>query len=324
VLELRDVVKHFSTGGSLNPLRRSVIPAVDGVSLTLPAGRTTAIVGESGSGKSTLARLVVHLLRPDAGGIWLLGEPVHHLSGRAFRPLRRHVQMVFQNPLLSFDPMYSLGRSIRETLRLRAGGVDDPEASVAQLLEVVGLSPSFSRRHPVGMSGGELQRAALARALAPYPELVVLDEPTSALDMSIQGQVLALLRRLQRERGLSYLMATHDLRVVRLLAHEVVVLYLGQVVEVAPTARLFSEPLHPYTLGLLFAEGAARPPTQRAIRISGWLRYPEPGYAGCRLVGRCPLAAEACRKPQQLLEVEPGHAVRCWRAHAGETVRHAS
>ena len=320
VLEIDSLVKSFSARSVLNPLNARRIPAVDGVSLTIGRGETVAVVGESGSGKSTLGRLVLRLLRPDSGRIRLIGREIQSLSESAFRPLRRHVQMVFQNPLMSFDPFYTIGASITETMSLRRNG-ERHDRDVGRLLHEVGLAPRFARLRPRAVSGGELQRAALARALAPYPELVVLDEPTSALDMSIQGQVLSLLRQLQDERGLSYLLATHDLRVVQMVAHRVVVMYLGQVMETAPTRELFAQPLHPYTLGLFYARDLTQrsEASDRKYRIRGALSYPAPGYAGCRLVGRCPLALEKCKEPQDLVTVSPGHQVRCWRAAAGET-----
>jgi oligopeptide/dipeptide ABC transporter ATP-binding protein len=314
VLEVRELRKTFHTG-SLGA--RRTIPAVDGVSFALQRGRTTALLGESGCGKSTLARTILHLYRVDAGQIFLLGEEVQGLSDSAFRRHRRHVQMVFQNPLGSFDPMHSIGSSIAETMRLRRA--DGPD--VGELLNEVGLSPRFAGLRPRAVSGGELQRAAIARALSTRPELVVMDEPTSALDMSIQGQVLRLLAELQERHDLSYLIATHDLRSVQLVAHDVIVMYLGQVVESGPTKRVFGLPLHPYTRGLLYAhdlEGRTEEKDE-SLRIRGTLRTPEPGYQGCRLVGRCPMALDACREPQPLVEVEPGRAVRCWRAAEGDT-----
>ncbi len=320
VLNLDSVVKTFTARSVLNPLNARRIPAVDGVSLSVARGETVAVVGESGSGKSTLARLVLRLLRPDSGRISLVGHEIQNMSEAAFRPLRRHVQMVFQNPLMSFDPFYTIGSSIRETMRLRRNG-EAADRDVSGLLHEVGLAPRFSGLRPRAVSGGELQRAALARALAPYPELVVLDEPTSALDMSIQGQVLSLLKDLQLERGISYLLATHDLRVVQMVAHRVVVMYLGQVMETAPTRDLFARPLHPYTLGLFYARDLAgrTEASDRKYRIRGALTYPSAGYEGCRLVGRCPLATEKCKEPQELATVAPGHQVRCWRAVAGDT-----
>jgi oligopeptide/dipeptide ABC transporter ATP-binding protein len=314
VLEVRDLHKTFHSGSVLGG--RRTIPAVDGVSFSLAKGRTTALLGESGCGKSTLARTILHLYRADAGQILLLGQEVQGLSESAFRPHRRHVQMVFQNPLASFDPVHSIGSSIGETMRLRRS--DGPD--VGELLTEVGLSPRFASLKPRAVSGGELQRAAIARALSTRPELVVMDEPTSALDMSIQGQVLRLLAELQARHELSYLIATHDLRAVQLVAHDVIVMYLGQVVESGPTSAVFGRPRHPYTRGLLYAHDLAGRSEEkdRTLRIRGTLRTPEPGYEGCRLVGRCPLAVRKCQEPQALTEVAPGRSVRCWRAVAGE------
>ena len=319
VLKVCNLSKKFAVRSSGHPFHSRMIPAVDGVSFTIRSGSTTAVVGESGSGKSTLARLIVHLYRPDSGEIYLLGRRVDELSNREFRAYRRHVQMVFQNPWQSFDPMFSLARSISEVQRL---GREGEEASVGELLEEVGLPRSFADRRPIGISGGELQRAALARALAARSELIVLDEPTSALDISIRGQVLTLLQSLQERRGLSYLIATHDLGVVRSVAHEVLVMYLGQLVEVAPTRALFEEASHPYTLGLLDAERVSRD-SHRRIRLQGSIVYPDPGYVGCRLVGRCPLATDRCRERQQLVEMRMRHWVRCWRAIEGDTLAQA-
>lgn len=318
ILEIRDVRKAFKSPGLLGGGRRRV-QAVDGVSLSVAEGETVAIVGESGCGKTTLARTVAHLYRPDSGTIRLLGRDVHDLDDSGFRPYRRHVQMVFQNPLGSFDPFYSIGYSIAEVARLRP---DEGrlEARIGELLAEVGLSPRFAKLKPRQMSGGEQQRAAIARALAARPELVVMDEPTSALDMSIQGQVLRLMRDLQQRHGVSYLIATHDLRSVRLVAHAVIVMYLGQIVEEGPAEAVLERPSHPYTRGLLNAHDLARRTTEKddAVRIRGTLKYPDPGYAGCRLVGRCPFEKAKCREPQTLALVGPGHTARCWRVAAGE------
>ena len=319
MLEVSDLRKTFGRSGMFAGRRAQAVPAVDGVSFTLRRGRSTGLVGESGCGKSTLGRLIAHLHQADAGTIRLLGDEVQELGDRAFRPYRRNVQMVFQNPLRSFDPSMTIGRSIGEVLALRP--VDDPRARIDALLTECGLSPRFAGLRPRDVSGGELQRAAIARALAAVPELVVMDEPTSALDMSIQGQVLKLLQSLQADHGLTYLIATHDLNVVRRICDDVMVMYLGQVVEAGPVAEVFGIPRHPYTRGLLYAHDlAARTPERdRTERIRGTLSYHEPGYDGCRLVGRCPLEADRCRSPQPLDPVGPAHLVRCWRGHETET-----
>jgi oligopeptide/dipeptide ABC transporter ATP-binding protein len=318
VLEVHDLRKAFARRG-LFGRGKQVVPAVDGVTFSLEPGRTTALLGESGCGKSTLARLILHLHRADSGRIVLLGEEVQDLGEAAFRRHRRHVQMVFQNPLTSFDPARSLGYSIAEPIRLAAMN-GDVDRRVDELLTEVGLGPRFARLRPRRVSGGELQRAAVARALATRPQLVVMDEPTAALDMSIQGQVLRLMRQLQERHSLSYLIATHDLHAAQLVAHDVIVLYLGQIVESGPVAKVFGAARHPYTRGLMYAHDLAGRTAEkdRAVRIRGTLKYPEPGYRGCRLVGRCPFAKPRCAEPQELTELEPGHAVRCWRAAAGE------
>jgi oligopeptide/dipeptide ABC transporter ATP-binding protein len=325
VLEVHDLRKAFARRGLFGRGER-VVPAVDGVTFALEPGRTTVVLGESGCGKSTLARTILHLHRADSGRILLLGRDVQDLSESAFRPYRRHVQMVFQNPLASFDPTRSLGYSIAEPLRL--AGAADVDRRVDELLTEVGLSPRFAKLRPRRVSGGELQRAAVARALATRPELVVMDEPTAALDMSIQGQVLRLMRELQERHSISYLIATHDLHAARLVAHDVIVLYLGQIVEAGPVQQVLGEPKHPYTRGLLYAHDLAGRTEEkdRAVRIRGTLKYPEPRYAGCRLVGRCPFEAPRCTEPQELAELEPGHVTRCWRAgeidHEGGAVAH--
>jgi peptide/nickel transport system ATP-binding protein len=318
VLEVDSLHKTFRSRGVFARSSRA-IPAVDGVSFTVERGRTTALVGESGCGKSTLARLILHLHDADSGRIVLLGKAVEGLSQREFRPFRRHVQMVFQNPLASFDPMYTIGGSIGEVMKLRPAA-GSHRARIGELLAEVGLSPRFARLKPREVSGGELQRAAIARALAAHPDLVVMDEPTSALDVSIRGQVLTLMRDLQSRHSLSYLIATHDLRTVRLVADQVIVMYLGQIVEMGPKESVFTRPRHPYTLGLFYADDLAGRTEERDrnVRIRGTLRYPDPEYTGCRLVGRCPLAVERCTEPQPLAELEPGHFVRCHRALAGE------
>ncbi len=317
VLELDGVRKSFR-GARSGRRRNSVVHAVDDVSFSVPAGHTAALVGESGSGKSTLARIVSHLIRPDSGRVTLLGTDVGRMNDSRFRPYRRHVQMVFQNPAGSFDPLRTIRSSIRETARLRAEN-GDVDAHIDDLLVEVGLSARFGDLKPALISGGEQQRAAIARALAARPELVVMDEPTSALDMSIQGQVLSLMRDLQRHHNLSYLVATHDLRAVRLMAHSVIVLYLGQIVEQGPLEKVFNRPAHPYTRGLLYAHDLAErtPERDRTVRLSATPGRSEQGYDGCRLVGRCPLQEARCSTPQALRQVSHDHLARCWRAEEG-------
>ena len=300
VLSVRSVRKQFVIRRKAGSGRKVIVP-VDDVSFDILPGRTMALVGESGSGKSTLARLIMRLYRPEAGEIVIDGVAVQSLSRRQLRPHRHKFQMVFQNPLLSFDPSRTIGSSIAEVLRLTGRlSRGEREKAIGDLLTDVGLSPAFAQLRPRGVSGGELQRAALARAVSVYPRLLVLDEPTSALDVSIQGQVLALLERLQRERGMAYLFATHDLRVVRLTSHDVIVVYGGKIVERASTDEIFSGGRHPYTLSLFAAEG---------------IRAPDVPIAAGSSV--CPFGDEACTDDTHIVAVSPTHSVRCWREYVG-------
>lgn len=300
VLSVRSLRKEFVIRGKAGSGRKTIVPVND-VSFDILPGRTMALVGESGSGKSTLARMIMRLYKPEGGTISIDGAEIQSLSRRDLRPLRRQFQMVFQNPLLSFDPSMTIGDSIAEVLRL-SGRLSREERTrrIGELLTDVGLSPSFADLRPRGVSGGELQRAALARAISVYPKLLVLDEPTSALDVSIQGQVIALLERLQKERGMAYLFATHDLRVVRLTSHDVMVVYRGRVVERATTDEIFRDARHPYTLSLFAAEG-----------VTG------AGHSGASGRGTCPLGEGECDESDHLVEVSATHWVRCWRAYEG-------
>jgi peptide/nickel transport system ATP-binding protein len=299
-LSVRGVRKEFVIRGKAGSGRKKVIPVND-VSFDIMPGRTMALVGESGSGKSTLSRLIMRLYRPEEGSIAVNGVEIQNLGRRRLRALRNEFQMVFQNPLLSFDPAMTIGDSIAEVLRL-AGPLSRAERvqRIGELLTDVGLSPTFARLRPRGVSGGELQRAALARAISANPKLLVLDEPTSALDVSIQGQVLALLERLQRERGIAYLFATHDLRVVRMTSHDVMVVYRGQVMEKASTAEIFEGARHPYTLSLFAAEGVKSPDVATTLGVD-----------------QCPFGEADCPEGGHLVELTPTHVVRCWREYAG-------
>jgi oligopeptide/dipeptide ABC transporter ATP-binding protein len=294
-------------------LRRRETVALDGVDVSVMPGETVGIVGESGSGKSTLGRAIVRLLRLDAGRIFFEGREVQDLDDAAFRPLRARLQMVFQNPLASFNPAMTIGDALVDAMRLVDGlGAAEKRERAASLLAEVQLDGRFAALYPYEMSGGQLQRVALARALAPGPKLVFLDEPTSALDMSIRGQVVNLLLRLQRESGVAFLFVSHDLRVIRYCAHRLVVLYLGEVVESAPKETLFAAPRHPYTDALLASTRLGGGERRLALHGEATADTPE---ASCRLAPRCPHALPRCRtERQQLREIAPGHLVRCWRA----------
>jgi peptide/nickel transport system ATP-binding protein len=300
-------------------LRQVTMTAVDDVSLTVGHGETVGLVGESGSGKSTLGRAILNLHKLDSGTILFEGREIQDLKESQFRPLRRKVQMVFQNPATSFNPMMTIGQTLLDVLRL----VDEMSAAqkqrrVLDLLEQVHLDERFVALYPYEMSGGQLQRVALARALAPEPAFVFLDEPTAALDMSIRGQIINLLLDIQRRTDVGFIFVSHDLRVVRYIADRVYVMYLGQVVETGSKAQVFATPRHPYTRALLAATligRADRQQIQRRGALSGEVVQRGEEYVGCKLYGRCAFAQDHCAvEPQTLREVQPDHRVRCWRA----------
>lgn len=292
VLEVRGLTRHF--GGSKGTVR-----AVDGVDLTIGRGQVLGLVGESGSGKSTVGRCVVRLDDPTDGTVHLNGTDITRLSRRALRPLRKDFHLVFQDPSSSLDPRMTVGEIIAEPLKLhRMAKGDAARARVAELLAQVGLRPEHADRHPHELSGGQRQRISIARALSVDPELLVADEPTSALDVSVQASVLNLLADLQRDRGFGCLFITHDLAAVEFLADRIAVMYLGQIVEEAPTAELFADPKHPYTQALLSAAPVPDPTAQRTrerIVLSGELPSPLAPPPGCRFHTRCPLAVDRCR-----------------------------
>src|SRR5919106_2835253 len=255
LLELDDLKVYFPiTSGIVLDRHVGDIKAVDGVTLSIARGGTLGLVGESGCGKSTLGRAIMRLYEPTAGRILFEGRDITHLKERELRPLRRRIQMVFQDPYASLNPRHSVGRIVAEPLRVH--GIAGREASgsrVRELLEVVGLPPDAANRYPHEFSGGQRQRIGLARALAVNPELIVCDEPVSALDVSIQAQIINLMEKLQEELGLTYLFIAHDLAVVRHISTRVAVMYLGKIVEVADRDALYADPIHPYTRALLSA-----------------------------------------------------------------------
>jgi peptide/nickel transport system ATP-binding protein len=305
------LVKHYRTRVAG---RRATLHAVDGVSFEIAAGETVALVGESGSGKSTTALCTLRLEELTAGHVLFEGIDLTALSSKQLRPVRRRLQIVFQDPTESLNPRRSVGATLREPLETHdlAHG-DTATRRVAELLELVGLQAAHARRYPHQLSGGQRQRVCIARALATNPALVVLDEPTSALDVSVQAQILNLLRQLQRDIGLTYLFITHDLGVVRYVADRVLVMYAGQIVEAAPTAELFNRPLHPYTRALLDAVPVDSPTERRPRLVPPGEPYsPLDPAPGCRFSGRCPWAAAECEAPVELREADSGgHALRC-------------
>ncbi|MFZ3560849.1 MULTISPECIES: ABC transporter ATP-binding protein [unclassified Streptomyces] len=309
VLELIDLERHFAGSGG-------TVRAADGVSLAVGRGEVVGLVGESGSGKSTVGRCAVRLDEPTGGTVRINGTDVTTMSRRALRPLRKDFHLVFQDPSSSLDPRMTVGQIIAEPLKLH--GIAKGEAArarVAELLDQVGLRPEHADRHPHELSGGQRQRISIARALSVEPDLLIADEPTSALDVSVQASVLNLLADLQRDRGFGCLFITHDLAAVEYLADRIAVMYLGQIVELAPTRELFADPKHPYTQALLSAAPVPDPATQRSrerIVLSGELPSPLAPPAGCRFHTRCPLAVDRCRTEVPALRVlEGGREVSC-------------
>ncbi len=299
------------------------IKAVDGVTFQIKRGETLGLVGESGCGKSTVGRTMLRLYEPTSGRIVFDGQDITTLSDNELRPLRRRMQMVFQDPFASLNPRHSVGRMIAEPLK--AHGItrrSDASGRVRELLDVVGLPPDAANRFPHEFSGGQRQRIGLARALALNPELVVCDEPVSALDVSIQAQIINLLEELQGEFGLTYLFIAHDLAVVRHISDRIAVMYLGKVVEVAPADDLYENPLHPYTIALLSAIPIPDPEIERTrvtIRIYGDVPSPANPPAACRFHTRCPFVQETrCREEEPLLRMLEGHQVAC---HWAEDVK---
>jgi len=297
---LVDVVKDYRLRRSSLFGSRETLQAVAGVSLTIARGRTLGLVGESGSGKSTVARLMMRLVTPTSGSVEICGTDVTHLHGTALRRMRQRAQMVFQDPYSSLDPLSPLKDSISEPLRTQLTMTRAERAErVVELLRQVNLRPPYADRYPNEMSGGQLQRAAVARALAPRPELLVLDEPVSALDVSTQAQVINLLQDLQVELGVAYLFIAHDLSVVRHISHHIAVMYLGRIVENGPADQVYEHPAHPYTAALLSAIPVPDPVRQRLPRIvpvRGDIPSPTDPPSGCRFRTRCPFAMDICRE----------------------------
>ena len=316
-LQAVDLVKHFSTGSS-GVLGRatSIVQAVDGVSFTLPTGKTLGIVGESGCGKSTLARLVTRLIDPSAGSVILDGVDITTLSGKSLREMRRKLQMIFQDPYSSLNPRHSIGQIIGDPMRIQGIVTKSGEkAEVQDLMQRVGLNPEHYNRYPHEFSGGQRQRIGIARALSLRPSVIVADEPVSALDVSIQAQILNLLENLQKDLGLSFVFIAHDLSVVRHIADQVAVMYLGKIVEVGDSATVYNRPAHPYTKALLSAVPVANPSlrnSDKRIRLVGDVPSPIDPPSGCRFRTRCWKATDLCASVEPPLQADAaGRAVAC-------------
>ena len=319
LIEIRDLQMHFPVGGisallsRLRGMPAPVVRAVESVSLDIGAGETLALVGESGCGKSTVARCILRLLDPTSGSIRYDGIEITTLDRDGMQPLRRDIQMVFQDPTASLNPRLTARRTVEEALSLHTRlAAAERRERVDALMDEVGLGRELSDRYPHELSGGQRQRVNIARAIATNPRLVVLDEPTSALDVSLRSRVILLLESLRERHGLSYLFISHDLATVKYLAGRVAVMYLGVIVEVAATDELFSRPLHPYTRALLAAVPVPDPDAKRdGFALAGEIPSPMEAPSGCRLRGRCPLAKPVCADPVPLREVAPARYVAC-------------
>lgn len=311
LLDVQNLRKEFRVR---NAGRVARLTAIDGIDLKVERGETVALVGESGSGKSTVARSIARLVEPTSGGAWLDGTPLSRLRRRRLSRAYGDLQMVFQDPNSSLNPRMTVRAILDEPLRLHLKmSAAQRRTRVAELLESVGLGPAHLDRRPHQLSGGQRQRVGIARALAVDPKLILLDEPTASLDVSVRGQVIELLQKVQQDRGIAYLFITHDLQVVQRIAHRVVVMYLGAVVEEGPTEAVFAHPTHPYTKALLSAAPVAEYGVKRErFRLAGEIPSPINLPAGCRLAGRCPIAQERCRHdPPPLIAMERQHYVAC-------------
>jgi oligopeptide transport system ATP-binding protein len=318
LLEVRELSKHFAVRrGLIFTGSSGVVRAVDGVSFALDRGETLALVGESGCGKSTTARLVLRLIEPSGGMVRFDGRDITNLKGAVLRRLRRRMQIVFQDPFASLNPRMTVGEILAEPLVVhRMGDRRERGRRVEELLRLVGLAPYHAQRYPHEFSGGQRQRIGIARALAVEPDLIVCDEPVSALDVSIQAQVINLLKDLQARLGLAYLFIAHDLAVVKHMADRIAVMYLGQIVEIAPKEMLFADPRHPYTRTLLAAIPRPDPHRERQGEVArGDVPSPMSPPSGCRFHTRCPFVIDRCRaEPPPLAPWAEGHLTACHRA----------
>ena len=290
------------------------VKAVDDVSLEIYEGETLALVGESGCGKSTLGRVILNLITPTSGTVTFDGTDITALHGKTLRNMRAQMQLVFQDPFSSLDPRFTVGQIIAEPLQNMGLSKQEQQKRVLELMDRVSLQPEHYNRYPHQFSGGQRQRIGIARALAPNPRLIVCDEPVSALDVSIQAQILNLLKKLQNQSNLTYLFISHDLAVVRYISDRVCVMFLGQICELCSTAEAYEKPLHPYTRMLIDSAPEPDPDFHREDRmlLQGELPSPVNPPAGCRFCTRCPFATDVCRTVHpELKEYTPGHFCAC-------------
>jgi len=323
LISIKDLTVHFPLGRSLFGRARQIVKAVDGISLDIFAGETLGLVGESGCGKTTLGRAILRLVELTSGQVIFRGEDLAHLSTSAMRAQRRHLQIIFQDPYASLNPRMTVSQIISEplsTFRLARGA--ERTRRVQELMQQVGLSPRFLKRYPHEFSGGQRQRIGIARALSVDPQFIVADEPISALDVSIQSQIMNLLDRLRREKNLTYLFISHDLRAVQHVSDRVAVMYLGKIVELGPAKAVYSRPLMPYTKALISAVPVPDPKTEatrKRIMLEGDVPSPINPPSGCRFRTRCPYAIDACAAVEpSLVQILPNHFAACIRISADQ------
>jgi peptide/nickel transport system ATP-binding protein len=305
LISVRGLGKEFRSGHQL-------VRAVDGIDFDVIEGETVGLVGESGCGKSTVGRCLLRLLKPERGRIVFGGREIQDLGHAELRPLRRRMQMVFQDPLGSLNPAYTTESTLSDALRPLGLPRAKRRARVLELLDQVGLDARYLRRRPKEMSGGQLQRVGIARALASDPSFLFLDEPTSSLDLSVRGQIVNLLCDLQERNRLTYLFASHDLGIVRFVAHRMIVMYLGRIVETGPAEDVFGSPAHPYTKALLVAAGIRDTIDVDEVRIRGEPVREASLLGGCRYANRCPFVHGRCVEEPPLIRTSKEHDARCW------------
>ncbi len=315
LISIRDLKVYFPIAGDGN------VKAVDGVTIDILAGETLGLVGESGCGKSTLGRAILRLVEPTSGQVLFRNRDLAHLSTRELRKHRRHLQIIFQDPYASLNPRMTVGQIVGEPLEtFRIARGREADQRVQDLLETVGLSKRFTKRYPHEFSGGQRQRIGIARALAVDPDFIVADEPISALDVSIQAQIMNLLEKLQRQKNLTYLFISHDLRAIRHVSDRVAVMYLGKLVEVAEAKAIYADPLMPYTKALISAVPVPDPvveATRQRIVLEGDVPSPINPPQGCRFHTRCPYMIETCKQVvPPLVEIKPNHFAACIRISA--------